>query len=90
MVDLENLFENLSDAGVSAVSFGILRFTGYEESKKMFEETARMTVAEALKGKEDVVTKLNDLIQRYEMGRDVAESKWKPDTVASPSLDSFC
>ncbi len=88
MVDLDQLFEDLSDAGVSSVSFGILRFTGYEESKKMFEEAAQMSTAEALLGREDVVARLSDLVKRYGM-ESMDDIKWKPDTTASPSLDSF-
>ncbi len=88
MVDLDQLFEDLSDAGVSSVSFGILRFTGYEESKKMFEEAAQMSTAEALLGREDVVARLSDLVKRYGM-ESMDDTNWKPDTTASPSLDSF-
>jgi DNA repair photolyase len=87
MVDLEQLFEDMSDAGVSSVSFGILRFTGYEESKKMFEEAAKVSTAEALLGREDVVARLSGLIRRY--GMESMDDRWKPDTSAYPSLDSF-
>ncbi|HEV2138333.1 MAG TPA: radical SAM protein [Nitrososphaerales archaeon] len=88
MIDLDKLFEDLSDAGVSSVSFGILRFTGYEESKRMFEQAAHMSTAEALVGREDVVARLSDLVKRYGM-ESMDDTKWKPDASASPSLDSF-
>jgi DNA repair photolyase len=90
MVDLDKLFEDLSDAGVSSVSFGILRFTGYEESKKMFEEAAQMSTAEALVGREDVEARLTDLVKRYGMDTIADSTKWKPEMNDSPSLDTFC
>lgn len=90
MVDLDELFEDLSDAGVSSVSFGILRFTGYEESKKMFEEAAQMSTAEALVGREDVVARLTDLVRRYGMEPTDGSSEWKPDPSDLQSLDTFC
>ncbi len=89
MVDLDRLFEDMSDAGVSSVSFGILRFTGYEESRKMFEEAAQMSTAEALVGREDVVARLSDLVRRF--GMDADDSfEWRMDPSDSPSLDAFC
>lgn len=90
MVDLENLFEDLSDAGVSGVSFGVLRFTGYEESRKTFEQAARMSTAEALAGPEDVVARLSDLVKRFGMERTPDASEWKPDVEDALSLDNFC
>jgi len=90
MVDLEKLFEDMRDARVSSVSFGILRFTGYEESKRMFEETARMSAAEALVGREEVVARLSDLVRRYGMEPRDDRYEWKPNTGDAPSLDSFC
>ncbi|MDA4125655.1 MAG: radical SAM protein [Thaumarchaeota archaeon] len=90
MVDLDQLFEDLSDAGVSSVSFGILRFTGYEESKKMFEEAARMSTAEALVGRDDVVARLSDLVKRYGLESTDGSTEWKPKRNDFPSLDTFC
>jgi DNA repair photolyase len=89
MVDLDELFEELSEARVSHVSFGILRFTGYEESKKMFEGAAGMATADALTGREDVVARLYDLVRRY--GMEPADGmEWKPEPTGGPSLDPFC
>lgn len=89
MVDLEGLFGELHGAGVSAVSFGILKFTGYEESREMFEETARMSAAEALVGREDVVAKLSDLVRRFGMEPADDTFKWRPDAGDAQSLDGF-
>ena len=90
MVDLDQLFEELSDADVSSVSFGILRFTGYEESKRMFEEAAKMSTAEALVGREDVVARLSELVRRYGMDPFDDPSEWKPGSISPSSLDAFC
>jgi DNA repair photolyase len=90
LVDLEQLFEDLRGAGVSSVSFGILRFTGYEESRRMFEEAAHMTTAEALAGREEVVERLSGLVRRFGMERTTDEAWWRPDAEEAVSLDSFC
>ena len=88
MIDLERLFEDLSEAGVPSVSFGVLRFAGYEESRKMFEETAQMSTAEALAGRGDVVARLSELVKQFGMERAV-DTPWKQDADDGPSLDSF-
>jgi hypothetical protein len=91
MVDLDQLFEDLNDAGVSRVSFGVLRFAGYEESRKMFEATAEMTTAEALVGRDDLVARLSDLVNRYGMQSSMEPADWKTVNVATPlGLDVFC
>ncbi len=88
MVDLDELFEELKAAGVSSVSYGVLRFVGYEESRKMFEATARMSTSEALAGRAEVVARLSALVRKHEMQRS-DDMEWKVDTVDSPSLDRF-
>ena len=89
MVDFDRLFQRLSDAGVSSVSFGILRFVGYEESRELFEETAAMSTSEALEGRDAMVSKLGDLVRRHGMspGEDLS---WKPEAADVVSLESFC
>lgn len=88
MVDLDRLFEDLAEAGVSSVSFGVLRFAGYEESKKMFEDAAKMTVSEALAGRDAVVSALAKLVQRHGMRPPDASSRWRPN-FENQSLDAF-
>jgi DNA repair photolyase len=87
MVDLDCLLAELRDARVSWVSFGILRFTGYEESKAMFEAAAGMSTAKALTGRDDVVAKLSSLVREYGMEPKDEMSGWKPE--GPISLDSF-
>lgn len=88
MVDLEELFEELSEAGVGSVSYSVLRFEGYEESRRLFEETARMSTSEALVGREEVSAKLSSLVAKYGMQHS-HETEWKPGALNS-SLDGFC
>jgi DNA repair photolyase len=87
MVDLESLLVELRDAHVSWVSFGILRFIGYEESKAMFEAAAGMSTAEALAGRDEVVTRLSSLVRKYGMEPKEEMFGWKP--MDPISLDSF-
>ena len=89
MIDLDKLFEDLNGAGVSTVSFGILRFAGYEESRRMFEDAAGMGLAEALVGREDVMVRLSDLIRRYGMKPHEDTHEQKPKAGDALSLDSF-
>jgi DNA repair photolyase len=89
MVDLDELFEELSDAGVSSVSYGILRFAGYEESKKLFEDTAGLSFLEATKGKDEMAQKLSDLVKKHGMEPVHHMRDWKPEVEGSESLDRF-
>ena len=89
MVDLEELFEELNEAGVSSISYNVLRFAGYEESKKLFEETARMSTSEALVGWEEVSAELSSLVSKYGMHH-TDDMKWSSGVPDSLSLDSFC
>jgi DNA repair photolyase len=88
MLDLERLFRDLSEAGVSWVSFGVLRFAGYEESRRMFEEATGMSTAEALAGRDELVARLSELVRRYSMEPKDDASEWKPEPDFHP-LDSF-
>jgi len=89
LIDLDELFEELSSAGVSSVSFGVLRFAGYEESRLMFEETAAMRTSEALLGREQIIAKLSKLVRQYSMVPKDESLEWRPGAQGSPSLDSF-
>jgi DNA repair photolyase len=88
MLDLDQLFEDLSEAEVSWVSFGVLRFAGYEESRRMFEEATGMRTDEALQGRDELVARLSDLVRRYGMEPKDDASEWKPEPDFHP-LDSF-
>ena len=89
LIDLDELFEELSSAGVSSVSFGVLRFAGYEESKLMFEATAAMEMNEALAGREQIMAKLSKLVRQYSMVPKNEMLEWRPGAQSPSSLDNF-
>ena len=89
MVDLDELFEELSGAGVDSVSFSPLRFAGYEESKRMFEAAAAMTATEALAGREGVVARLLGLVKQHGMEPTDDSFEWEPIPKDVRPLDSF-
>lgn len=89
MVDLDKLFASLSEANVGWVSFGVLRFAGYDESEAMFEAASGMSTSQALVGREEVVATLSGLVRDHGMEpRDEIEL-WRPDQDAPVSLDDF-
>jgi DNA repair photolyase len=88
MVDLERLLEELACAGVSHVSLGVLRFSGYDESRKMFEQSAGMSYKEALVGRDEIVARLSALVRRLGMEPKDASESWREEPDGGP-LDAF-
>lgn len=68
MIDLKALFRKLKDSGVSAVSSGLLRFNGYKESKKMFEERSNSNFSDALAGGAEIMKTLSRLASSCDLG----------------------
>jgi DNA repair photolyase len=89
MVDLEELFGELCEAGVSSVSFNILRFTGYEESRRMFEAISGMSTTEALRGGEEMEARLSRLVRQFGMEPKGDTFEWKPEVDGPRPLDAF-
>jgi DNA repair photolyase len=89
MVDLDRLFADLDDANVGWVTFGVVRFEGYEESEAMFEAAAGMSASQALAGREAVVARLSRLVRSHGMDTKDEMEEWKPGPNPSVSLDSF-
>jgi len=89
MVDLEELFGELCEAGVSSVSFNILRFTGYEESRRMFEAISGMSTTEALRGGEEMEARLSRLVRQFGMEPKGDAFEWKPEVDGPRPLDAF-
>lgn len=89
MVEFDELFRELSEAGVQSVGFGVLRFAGYEASRMMFEAATGMSAAEALEGREALVAKLSDLVRRYGMEPKDDTTEWRNYSDGPVSLDSF-
>jgi DNA repair photolyase len=88
MVDLDELFEEMSAAGVSSVRYGVLRFSGYDLSREMFEETAGRSADSALVGRDELELRLSRLIRKYGMDRPEDEES-EPELECSSSLDGF-
>ena len=77
MIDLERLFQRMKEIGVSAVSTGLLRFNGYAESKKMFEERARMSASDAVRGGIEIMEKIHELAATYEVDDSDSLLSWR-------------
>jgi len=88
MVDLDELFHDLKEAGVCSVSYGVLRFAGYEDSRKMFEAAAGMSTAEALVGRDELTAKLDRLIRDHGFEPRDEFSGWKPES-KDMALEAF-
>lgn len=86
MLDLERLFEELGAAGVSSVSYGVLRFSGYEESRSMFQRASKMEMGAVFEGREAAVAKIEELIRRHGMTPGGEGRRQAPEA----SLDTFC
>jgi len=63
--DMKWLFKELRDAGVSAVSVGLLRFIGYEESRMMFEQKSGLSASEVMAGGNEVHQEVSRLARYY-------------------------
>jgi DNA repair photolyase len=89
MLDLERLFQDLKAAGVSTVRFGLLRFAGYEESKKMFEESAGVELAAAVSGWDRLRERLTGLVRTYGMEPRAEALQTVAPGAGTASLDDF-
>jgi DNA repair photolyase len=61
------LFRRLRDAGISAISVGMLRFTGYEASRVMFEERTGVDSGNALANGAEVIAEIKQLAESAEL-----------------------
>ncbi len=77
MVDLEDLLRKLKEAGVKTIHAGVLRFEGYEASRRMFEERSGASYYGSILGSESVIRKINDLIARYGFDTSTKIFEWK-------------
>ena len=89
LIDLDELFDELRDAGVGSVSFSVLRFKGYEDSRKLFEASSGMTATQALEGEERLVSKLSELVRKHGLRPRDGAIRWRPEAEELRSLDSF-
>jgi DNA repair photolyase len=82
MVDLEGLLRGLKDAGVKAIHAGMLRFEGYDTSRKMFEEKSGASYYGAILGSDSVMHKVNSLIVRYGFDTSPKIFEWRDKNTA--------
>jgi len=90
--DMDRLFSQLREARVSAVSIGLLRFIGYEDSRMMFEERTGLKASEVSQGGEEVREKLIGLAEKYGIDTSGANLTWSKEgrgKVEALSLDAF-
>jgi DNA repair photolyase len=83
--DVDALLGELKSAGVSSVTAGILRFQGYGESRRMFEEATGTSAASAMEGGEEMIAAVRRRVEAH--GFEPAESffHWR----CADSLDQF-
>jgi DNA repair photolyase len=75
--NLDWLFSELKRANISGISFGLLRFIGYEASRVMFEERSGITSAEALAGSSKVMEKVHELAEKYKLDTSCSSLRWQ-------------
>jgi DNA repair photolyase len=89
--DLDDLFDKLCDAGLSTISFGLLRFNGYEESRKMFEERSGKSSSEVMENGRSVYQEVKQKAAAH--GLDISGSvlSWNPGEGSDPfsSMESY-
>jgi DNA repair photolyase len=88
LTDLDWLFKELNRVGVSAVSVGLLRFAGYEESKRMFELKTGFVSSEVVAGGNSVLKEILNLASHYGLDTSGRPLSWKEDNT-QPTLDAF-
>ena len=70
------LFEKLKDAGVSAISLGLLRFIGYETSRRMFEERTGINSRKALENSVEIIAEVRDLAEQAGLDTSCSSLEW--------------
>jgi DNA repair photolyase len=78
LTDFDWLFSELSRAGVSTVTPGALRFIGYEESRKMFEESVGQKSSDLMFGSADVIAKVKELASKHGLDATGSRLCWTP------------
>lgn len=87
LTDMKRLFSQLEEARVSTVLIGLLRFTGYRESKEMFERFSGRAFSEMIRGSNEVLKQIIDIAQQH--GIDTSGSSLSFEEEITPTLDKF-
>ena len=87
------LLGKLKAAGVSCVTVGMLRFIGYEESRIMFEERAKVRSANVMLGEGKINEEIVKLVSRHGLGGYEEILNWKEEEDfprgVTPTLDEY-
>jgi len=91
LTDLDQLFQRLKNVNVSALTLGLLRFNGYEESKKMFEERSGKTATDMMEDGKSIYQDIRSRAESYGLDVSGESLSWKPTEISdlTPSLESF-
>lgn len=87
--DIGKLLRILKAAGVSCVTVGMLRFVGYEESRIMFEERAKVKAACVMSGEEEVHEKVRRLVAQQGLNKADSVLTWDGRSSKPSTLDNF-
>jgi DNA repair photolyase len=86
--DVGELLKKLKASGVSCVAVGMLRFAGYEKSRKMFEERTKARLANVMSGEDETHQTVTRLVSLN--GLDKTEIlEWGGKSSRSKTLDNF-
>jgi DNA repair photolyase len=85
--EVEGLLSKLREAKVGAVTPGLLRFQGYDASRKMFEAATGMAAEKALECGEGVIAGVKEAVARAGFKGPDELFRWEPPR--GPSLDEF-
>ncbi|MFI5421372.1 MAG: radical SAM protein [Nitrososphaerales archaeon] len=87
--DMDALFQKIKNAGVDTITLGILRFTGYEESRIMFEERTGKSAHEVMQSGQEVREQLKEKAHSYRLDTSGACLSWTEDVTVRSTLDHF-
>ena len=87
-VEVEGLLARLRGAGVEAVTPGLLRFQGYDASRKMFERSTGIDAETALEAGEETIAGVREEVSRAGFKAPSEFFRWER-PMASPGLDGF-
>ena len=89
--DLEWLFDEFKRVNVTTVTIGLLRFIGYNESKKMFEERSGHLAGEVMSGGEEVYQRIMEIAESRGIDTSGSCLSWneRSNGHGGSTLDSF-
>ena len=87
-VEIEGLLSKLRDAGVQAVTPGLLRFQGYDVSREMFERSTGIKAETALEAGRETIAGVRDAVSRAGFKPPGEFFRWERPG-AAPGLDEF-